>query len=168
VKHLALCLFLILSTASAPAQVRQRPLGRNQKLRPAQPMIGNRPIPMNLLRRIGITQEQLRQIRQIRRDNDDRIVAVGRRLREARRALEQAMVKEPFDEAVVKRRAEELAQAQAEAVRLHAEIRAQIRKILTPEQVNRLLELEREYRQRQSQQDDQPDKEILPDPAATQ
>jgi Spy/CpxP family protein refolding chaperone len=162
-KYLAPCLFLIFSMVHAPAQLRQRPLERNQKQRPARPMIGNRPIPMNLLRRIGITQEQLRQIRQIRRNNDDQIVAVGRRLREARRALEQAMIKEPFDEALVKRRAEELAQAQAEAVRLQAEIRAQIRKILTPEQVNRLMELEREYRQRQSQQDNQPNQEMPPE-----
>lgn len=170
-KYLTLSLLLALSVALAPAQVRKRPQGNQRQLpaeRPgrAQPMLGNRPIPMNLLRRIGITQEQLRQIRQIRRENDDRIVAVGRRLREARRALEQAMASEPFDEALVKRRAEELAEAQAEAIRLHAEIRAQIRKVLTPEQVNRLVELEREYRQRQLQQNNPPEQEVPPDPSA--
>jgi Spy/CpxP family protein refolding chaperone len=99
-----------------------------------------------IMRAIGLRPDQVARMNEIRRGFDDEIIASGRRIRETRRALDRVIMSERFDQESFDRHAEEYAKAQADNVRLQARIRAQIRGVLTPEQVIRFNELERKLR----------------------
>ncbi|MGH9827507.1 MAG: Spy/CpxP family protein refolding chaperone [Blastocatellia bacterium] len=105
-----------------------------------------------IIRELGLSPEQERRMQQIRQAHGDDVIAAGRRIRQARRALDQAMMSEQYDEKEVNRRIDELAQAQYEQVRLKQHIRAEIRRVFTPEQVTRFLQIQREIQQEQREQ----------------
>ena len=125
--------------------------------RPGLGGLGNRRAAVNqrqrlrqeVMRAIGLTQDQHLRMADIRRNYDDELLATGRRVREAKRGLDRAIMAEQFDEAQFNARAEELARAQADLVRLQARMRAEVRGVLTTEQVIRFNELERKLRREQ-------------------
>jgi Spy/CpxP family protein refolding chaperone len=122
--------------------VRQRRRNRRALRDPGE----RRKMQQQIMRAIGLRPEQVTRISEIRRSFDDEVIASGRRIRETRRALDRAIMSERFDQESFDRHAEEHAKAQADNVRLQARIRAQIRGVLTPEQVIRFNELERKLR----------------------
>ena len=91
-------------------------------------------------------------MQEIRRGHDDEVIAAGRRLRQARRSLDLAIMSERYDEAAVRRATDELAAAQTEKIKLDSKIRAEVRGVLTPDQVTRFHQLERQMRQELRQQ----------------
>jgi Spy/CpxP family protein refolding chaperone len=104
---------------------------------------------------------------EIRRSYDEELAGAGRRLRQARQALNRAIMSERFDEALVNQRTEELAAAQAEMIRLQSRVRAQVRNVLTTEQVIRFHQIERQLRrnvrgQRRSQEEKVQEQERTP------
>lgn len=120
-----------------PRRARRRALRNPQE---------RRNMRQQIMRAIGLRPEQVARMNEIRRSFDDDVIASGRRIREARRALDRVIMSERFDQELFERQTEELAKAQADNVRLQARIRAQIRGVLTPEQVIRFNELERRMR----------------------
>ena len=128
------------------------------------PQLGRRPgaIPRNqqqkrllqqrLMQAIGLTPEQHARMQQIRLGHDDEVISAGRRLRQARRSLDMAIMSERYDEAAVRRATDELAAAQSEKVRIDSKVRAEVRGVLTPDQVMRFHQLERQMRQEMRQQ----------------
>lgn len=108
-----------------------------------------RRVQQQLMQAIGITEDQRLRMDAIRRDHEDEIISAGRRLREARRGFDRAIMSEQYDEALINRHVEELAAAQADVIRLQARIRGQVRGVLSPEQVMRFNELERRLRRQQ-------------------
>jgi Spy/CpxP family protein refolding chaperone len=137
------------------------------------PRLGRRPgaLPRNqeqkrllqqrLMRAIGLTPEQHARMQEIRRGHDDEVIAAGRRLRQARRSLDMAIMSERYDEATVRRATDELAAAQADKVRLESKIRAEVRSVMTPDQVTRFHQLERQMRQEMRQRNlEERDKEL--------
>lgn len=108
-----------------------------------------------LMQAIGLSPDQSQRMQQIRRDHEEERIAAGRRLRQARLALDRTIMNEHYDEAAVRRATEELAEAQADKVRLESRIRSQIRGVLTPDQVNRFHQLERELRREMREQNQQ-------------
>lgn len=128
------------------------------------PQLGRRPgaIPRNqqqkrllqqrLMQAIGLTPEQRARMQQIRLGHDDEVIAAGRRLRQARRSLDLAIMSERYDEAAVRRATDEMASAQAEKIKLDSKVRAEVRGVLTPDQVMRFHQLERQMRQEMRQQ----------------
>lgn len=117
----------------------RRALNRNQRQR----------LQQEVMRAIGLTQDQHLRMADIRRNYDEELIATGRRVREAKRGLDRAIMAEQFDEAQFNARAEDLARAQADLVRLQARLRAEVRGVLTTEQVIRFNELERKLRREQ-------------------
>lgn len=105
-----------------------------------------------LARAIGLTPQQRTQMEGIRRSFDDDVIAAGRRVRQARAALDASIMREPFDEELISVRADELAGAQADLIRLQARMRARVRGVLTPDQVLKFNELERRMRRMQMEQ----------------
>jgi Spy/CpxP family protein refolding chaperone len=95
---------------------------------------------------IGLTPAQRMRIQEIRRSHDDDVITAGRRIRQARQALDRAIMNETYSESEVRRATEALAAAQAEKIRLDSNVRAQVRGVLTPEQVQRFHQLQREMR----------------------
>jgi Spy/CpxP family protein refolding chaperone len=108
-----------------------------------------------LMQALGLSPEQSMRLQQIRRDHEEERIAAGRRLRQARQALDRTIMSERYDEAAVRRATEELAEAQADKVRLEARIRSQIRNVLTTDQVFRFHQLERQLRREMREQNEQ-------------
>ena len=106
---------------------------------------------------IGLTDTQRIRIQEIRRSHDDDVIAAGRRVRQARQALDRAIMSESYNESEVRRATEALAAAQADKIRLDSTVRAQVRGVLTADQVQRFHQLQREMRRdiREQQQKEQ-------------
>lgn len=130
--------------------VRQRPLGGLPGMEPAN-NAANRPLNpqqremrRQLIEALGLTPEQRFKISDIRKAHEDEAISIGRRLRQARKNLDQALWSESFNEALVKQYSEELAQAQADQIRLQFRVNSEIRGTINPEQIRRFRQKERE------------------------
>lgn len=99
----------------------------------------------NLLRELGLTREQVQQIREINQSNRQDLRAAQQKVGEARRDLDVAIYAEKADDANVQIKLREFQDAQADAARLRANIEYQIRKVLTPEQLIRFRELREKF-----------------------
>lgn len=132
---LALLLLLILSPTQAFAQEEPPPQGQTQ---PRRPEPGG-----DLLRQLNLTPEQIEKLQAIREGNREQRRQIGQRIRAARIALDRAIYMENADESVVEQRARELAEAQAAQVRLQALTELNVRRILTPEQLETFRQLRR-------------------------
>jgi Spy/CpxP family protein refolding chaperone len=100
--------------------------------------------PRLIMEALNLTPAQQMRVKEIRDAHDEEAVAVGRRLRQARNALEQALMGEIYNEVIIKEYTQELIAAQGEQIRINTRMRAEIRKILTPEQVRRFIEKDKE------------------------
>ena len=94
--------------------------------------------PVTLL---NLTPEQRQQIRAIRQESQPERAAINRRVRETKQALDSALDSEKPDEALIEQRVREASEARAASLRLQSLTAARIRRVLTPEQVQKLKEL---------------------------
>jgi Spy/CpxP family protein refolding chaperone len=85
---------------------------------------------------LNLTPEQMAKIRAIREQNRTEGQPIRRRVNQAQRALDQAIYSDNVNEAEIEQRARELAEAQAAEVRMRAMTELNIRRVLTPEQLN--------------------------------
>ncbi len=102
----------------------------------------NRP---SLLEELNLSPDQIRQIRQINRENQPQMREAQRRLREARNDLDQAIYGDNANETEVQTRLKTLHQAQAEVVRLRSASEFAVRKVLTPEQLVKFREVRQRF-----------------------
>ena len=126
------------------------PLGRNRPMGPNQ--VKKQQLQQRLMQAIGLSSDQRMRMQEIRRSHVDELAAAGRRLRQSRQALDQAIMSEPYSEADVRRATEALAAAQADKIRIDATVRTQVRGILTSDQVQRFHQLQREMRREMKEQ----------------
>lgn len=99
----------------------------------------------NLLQELGLTGEQIRQIRQLNADRKPLQQQAQRRVREATRSLDQAIYADTVNEDEIEARLKELHAAQAELARLRATSEFEVRKILTPDQLVKFRDLRRRF-----------------------
>src|SRR5262249_56178655 len=95
-----------------------------------------------LMQAVGLTPEQRFRMQEIRRSHEDEVIAAGRRVRQARQALDRAIMSEPYNEAEVNTAIEALAGAQADKARIDPPSRPQLRHVLTPDQIRRFNQLQ--------------------------
>ena len=140
--------------------------GRNRPLNPNQ--LRKQQLQQRVMQAIGLTPAQRMRIQEIRRSHDDDVISAARRIRQARQALDRAIMNETYSESEVRRATEALAAAQADKIRLDANVRGQVRGVLTADQVQRFHQLQREMRRdmKEQQQRDQ-EKEMGPQGAGT-
>lgn len=137
-----------------------RPLGgqRRQNLPPfgGQPKLNQaqkrQQLQRMVMQAIGLTPDQHLRIRDIHLSHEDERIALGRRIRQARQALDRAVMNERFDEAAVRRATEDLAAAQSDKIRLESRLRSEVRNVLTPDQVTRFHQFERDFRRQMKEQ----------------
>ena len=131
-----------------PPAVRKRPFGgipgtepslANKNLNPRQ-----RLIRQQLMDALALTPDQRQRINGIHNSHQDEAIAVGQRLRQARQKLDRALWTENYNEGQVKQFSEELAEAQADQIRLQFRVNSEIRGIITNEQIRRFRQKERE------------------------
>lgn len=95
----------------------------------------------NLLQNLGLTQDQIRQIRMMNRDRKPLMEAAQHRLRESTRALDQAIYGDRLDESEIQARLAAFQAAQAEVSRIRFQSEVELRKILSPEQLTKFRQL---------------------------
>lgn len=96
------------------------------------------------IRKLDLTPDQIEKIRTIYSENKEERQATNQRVRRARRSLDDAIDSDNPSEAEVKARARELAEAQAAARQMRDITEIRIRRVLTPEQLNKLRDMRRE------------------------
>jgi len=124
-------------------------LGGSAALSEAQPMArgrGGRPDLATIQRELGLNDQQATQLRQLW--SEERKQAIRRRadLAIARMELEEALDAATVDEKLVESRVRAVSDLQAAAVRARADQRLALRKVLTPEQQQKMRQLVRERR----------------------
>jgi Spy/CpxP family protein refolding chaperone len=108
-----------------------------------------------LLRVLNLTPEQRGQIRAIRRETEIQGRALGMRLRQARRALDEAIYADNPDDRVIEERVREVGAAQAAVLRMRALTELKIRRVLSPEQLQAFRRLQSRPRRRQQEEQHQ-------------
>jgi Spy/CpxP family protein refolding chaperone len=139
--------FVFLLGISSPLEVRaQNPDEPQQDDAPAQASQDS-----NWRTLLNLTPDQMVRIRAIRQQNVTEAQTIRRRVRQAQRALDQAIYSDNASEAEIEQRTRELVEAQAIEVRLRALTELSIRRVLTSEQLNifRRIRQERMNAQRQ-------------------
>jgi Spy/CpxP family protein refolding chaperone len=139
---LALLLFPLCTTAGA--QEPGEPEAPQQQASPQNPARA-----LNLMQRLNLTPEQRQRLREIREQREPELRDLARRLRLARRALDEAIYGDAADEALVEQRARELAVLQNLLAHHRAVTELKIRRVLTPEQLRLFRGLRQQAQRRQ-------------------
>lgn len=99
----------------------------------------------NLFAELGLSPDQVRQIRQINQHRRPAMAEAQQRMREANRNLDLAIYGDTVSDAEFQTRLKEFQSAQADVGRLRFESELAIRKVLTAEQLVRFRELRRRF-----------------------
>lgn len=91
-----------------------------------------------IARALDLTADQKAQVKGVLRAHAPEIEAQMTASRSARRALHQALMAQPIDEAAIRTRAADLGKVQGDGAVLFARIRTEVDPILTPEQRDKL------------------------------
>jgi Spy/CpxP family protein refolding chaperone len=110
---------------------------------------GRREGRANLWQTLGLSPEQIQQIRSINQERRPRIETAVRAVREANRHLDEAIYADTVDEAEVNARLRDLQTAQAQLAQLRLASELAIRQVLTPEQIARFRELRQQFNSRE-------------------
>lgn len=102
-------------------------------------------IRQNVLLQLGLTREQVQQIRRLNQERKPLMEAAQRRFREANLALDIAIYSDQTSDADVEARLSEVQIAQAEVVKLRFASEYAVRKILTSEQLIRFRDLRQKF-----------------------
>lgn len=109
-----------------------------------------------LLEMLGLTPDQVKQIRQLNKTLQPMRQEAQRRFAMANRALDDAIYADEANEELINQRMRELQQAQAELIKSRTMMETSVRKILTREQLIKFREL------REQNKKDQPNPEGPP------
>jgi Spy/CpxP family protein refolding chaperone len=127
---------LILLLAIIGVQIQaQSPTPQN----PSEPVQGQ--TQGNDLAQLNLSPDQIQKIRAINADLKDQRQAANQKLRQSQRALSEAVESPTPDEALISQRSHELADAQANSIRLRSLAESRILQVLTPDQRVRLREM---------------------------
>ena len=99
----------------------------------------------NLLAELGLTQDQIHQIRRINAEKKPAMREAQQRLREANRNLDQAIYADNADESQIQSFIKETQMAQIEVIKLRSLTELAVRRILTAEQLSKFRELRRRF-----------------------
>jgi Spy/CpxP family protein refolding chaperone len=139
VLSLAVVLFSAFSMlAQEPPEPQYAPPGRQNDARP------------NIMRQLGLNPEQMQQLRQYNQRRRPLMEAAQLRFREANRRLDEAIYADQLNEAEVHERIKEVQLAQAELIKVRSISELSIRKILTPDQLNRFRRLRQRFEEANS------------------
>lgn len=97
------------------------------------------------LRELGLSAEQMQQFRRINAEKRPAMRLAQQRLKEATRALDEAVYADAPDESNVQTRIKESQAAQSEVIRIRSMTELAVRRILTAEQLGRFREARRRF-----------------------
>jgi Spy/CpxP family protein refolding chaperone len=111
----------------------------------------------NLLQALGLSTEQVQQIKKINKEQKPKMDSAQRNLRQTKKALDDSVYSEIIDDADIQAKIKAFQTAQIEVTGIKAETEVSIRKVLTTEQLVKF----RELRIRLMQAIKQPNRPIL-------
>jgi len=126
-------LFLGMSSVSAQDESMAQPTADEARRRP------------NLMSELGLSAQQIQQLREINRERRPKMEAAQRTFREVTRALDAAIYSDTVNSADVAARVRDVQTAQAALVKLRSDSELSIRIILTSEQLVKFRELRRRF-----------------------
>lgn len=113
-----------------------------------------------ILRELGLSKEQMQQIRRINGERKQQMEDAQMRFREANRNLDMAIYADNVKEDEIQARIKEVQLAQAEIVKIRSLTELAVRKVLNPEQLAKFRELrERFMRQMEERRMEERDRE---------
>jgi Spy/CpxP family protein refolding chaperone len=139
----------LLLFASAQARAQSSSGGGNAQGEVTQEATGEQ--NGNLADQLRLTPEQVGRIAAIREQTKEERRVVNQRVRQAQRALEEAIYADNANESLIEERARELSAAQAESLRLRTRSELNVRRVLTPEQLTTLRSIRERARARQQE-----------------
>lgn len=139
--HIALVFLFVIAVAGTSAQEPEP----NDLSKPAAdaPTPGER--RPNLMLELGLSPEQVKQMREINRQRRPKMEAAQITLREANRALDNAIYSDRVNEEEVTQKLGDYQAAQSSVAKLRADSELSVRKILTPEQLVKFREIRRRF-----------------------
>jgi Spy/CpxP family protein refolding chaperone len=149
-----LAAILLLSVAGL--QVRAQSSTQQNPIVPAQTQTQTGQTPD--FAQLNLSPDQIQKIRAINAELKDQRQAAGMKLRQAQRALAEAVESPTPNETLIDQRSHELADAQAATIRLRSLAESRILQVMTPEQRIRLREMRQQNQalRRQSNQQQLP------------
>jgi Spy/CpxP family protein refolding chaperone len=102
----------------------------------------------NLLTELGLSQEQVQEIRRMNQARRPLIEEAARKLREANRALDVAIYADHLNEDDIAARLKDFQLAQGEMQKLRFQGELELRKVLTPDQLNKFRRLREQFGRR--------------------
>ena len=132
-----------------------RPAEERQDMR-AQPPNRPRDPRNNAIRQLGLSREQMQQIRRLNADRKPLMVEAQRRFRMANRALDEAIYGDRINEVDVQARLKDVQLAQAEVMKIRFTNEFAVRRILTPDQLFRFRGLRQRFEQNRQRLEDFP------------
>lgn len=99
----------------------------------------------NLLSELDLTEEQIRSIRRINRENRPLQRSAQQRLREANERLDEAIYADNTDEIQVQSRVKDLQNAQVELIKTRSASELAVRRILSVQQLAKFRDLRRKF-----------------------
>ena len=101
----------------------------------------------NMLRQLGLSREQMQELRRINKERKPTMQEAQSRLRLATRSLDESIYADQVNEADVQARLKEMQSAQAEVVKNRTMNELAVRRILTPDQLVRFREMRQRFEQ---------------------
>ena len=133
---------VILLLAIVGVQVRAQTPTPQNPVEPAQTQTqANQASQLPDFAQLNLSPDQIQRIRAINAELRDQRQAANQKLRQARRALAEAVESPTANETLIDQRSHELADAQATTIRLNSLAEARILQVMTPEQRLRLREM---------------------------
>lgn len=107
-----------------------------------------------MLRQLGLTRQQILQVRRINTERKPHMDNAQMRLRRATRALDDAIYADQVDDVMVQERLKQMQIAQAEVFKVRTMSELAIRRLLTPEQLVRFRNLRQRFEQNRNKAQD--------------
>jgi len=127
---------LLLAFSFSPVQAQEEP-APNQNF-------DKKPRP-NLLAELGLSPDQIQQIRRVNREKQPLMREAQQNLRVANRNLDQAIYADSVDETSIQAKLKEVQLAQAEVFKIRSMTELAVRRILTPEQLVKFREIRQNF-----------------------
>ncbi|MEP6947160.1 MAG: hypothetical protein ABJA02_14665 [Acidobacteriota bacterium] len=136
----AAAIILVLSASTGFAQDAAVPAQKPQatEAKPAE----SKP---NLLAQLGLSKDQMQQIRALNVERKPLMVAAQNRLRAANLSLDSAIYADAANDVDIEFRVKELQAAQSEVIRIRSANELAVRRVLTPEQLVRFREIRQKF-----------------------
>lgn len=99
----------------------------------------------NMLRQLGLSKEQIQRLRHVNAERRPQMDSAQARLREATRALDEAIYADQMVESDIQGRLKEMQLAQAEVFKIRTMNELAVRKILTPDQLMRFRTMRQRF-----------------------